>query len=58
MKIGFTGLELPEGKIKETHTEQGDFLDLNAELSEEKQQELRKQLLPTPEAGIAVAESH
>ena len=44
-------IELPCGKIEQTKTEIGDILDLNAELST-KEQEKRKQLIPSPEAVV------
>jgi len=51
-------IELPEGKIDETGTENGDILDLNAELTEEKRKKLKEQILPNPETGVVAAESH
>ncbi len=45
-------IELPEGTIDETGIESGDLLDLNAEVTKEKQENLKEQLLPTPEAVI------
>ena len=44
-------IELPAGVIEKTHTDVGDFLDLNAELSTEDEENI-KEILPSPEAVI------
>ena len=43
-------IELPEGTIKKTGTEIGDTVNLNAEVTQEKERELNQNFLVPPEA--------
>jgi len=42
-------IELPEGAIRGSHTDVGDLLDLNAELTNETEKKLAGALMPVPE---------
>ena len=47
-------IELPSGVIERTDTIIGDILNLNAEVTKEKEELLKSSMLPTPEALISI----
>ena len=49
-----TTIELPEGTIKRTETEVGDIINLNAELTHERERELKQNLISAPKVAIPI----
>ncbi|HRR29534.1 MAG TPA: DUF192 domain-containing protein, partial [Victivallales bacterium] len=50
-----TVIELPSRAIENSFTEKGDFIDLNAELKEEKEEKEEKAIIPFPDTAISIS---
>ncbi len=47
-------IELPQGAIEKSETKIGDVLNLNAEVTQEREEELKQKILSTPEVAISM----